>query len=135
MKHVTAEEYHAEIESRMKETEHQIRLFQEAEALMPKYPELSMLYHAANGEYREHATGGRLKAMGVKPGVPDICLPVARGGYHGLYIELKRTKKGARLSVEQKEWLDRLNANGYRAVCAFGWRVAMDEMLRYLEGA
>ena len=134
MNRMTTEEYHAELESRMSEAEHQIRLLQEVEALTPKYPELAMLYHAANGEYRNKATAGRLKAMGVNPGVPDVCLPVARCGYHGLYVELKSTRKGARLTEAQKEWLDRLNANGYRAVCAFGWRVAMDEILNYLEG-
>ena len=39
------------------------------------------------------ATGGRLRAEGLKSGVPDLCLPSAHGEYHGLYIEMKRTKR------------------------------------------
>jgi len=135
MKRMTPEEYHAELEAHMTEAEHQIRLFQEAEALTPKYPELAQLIHVPNGELRAKATAGRLKAMGVKAGFPDLLLPVKRGGYCGLAVELKSFKNGARLSERQKEWLDRLNASGYRAVCAVGWRVAMDEILSYLEGA
>lgn len=41
---------------------------------------------------RDKATAVALKRQGVKAGVPDICLPVARNGYHGLHIELKAGK-------------------------------------------
>lgn len=50
------------------------------------------------------ATGGRLRAEGLKSGVPDLCLPSAHGQYHGLYIEMKRTQ-GSKTTPEQKEWL------------------------------
>ena len=55
------------------------------------------------GGKRDAKTATILKRQGVKAGVPDLHLPVARGGYHGLYIELKvgdntTTKK-------QKDWI------------------------------
>lgn len=69
-------------------------LFRWAEFASGKYPELRLMYHIPNGGARSKATAGRLKAEGVKAGVPDICLPVSRDGYHGLYIELKRERGG-----------------------------------------
>jgi hypothetical protein len=49
-------------------------------------PEGVFWYHCPNGEYRSKRTAGRLKAMGVVPGIPDICL-IHQG--RALYIELK----------------------------------------------
>lgn len=69
-------------------------LFRWAAFQSGKYPELKLLYHVPNGGSRKKSEAGRFKAEGVKAGVPDLCLPVARGGYHGLYIELKRLKQG-----------------------------------------
>jgi hypothetical protein len=54
--------------------------------------------------------------------VPDICLPVPRGGWHGLYIELKA--RGGSASREQKQWLAALQRLGYRAELCVGWAQA-----------
>ena len=57
-------------------------------SIRSKWPELALLHHVKNetqGGARQVAMD---KAMGVKKGVPDLCLPVPRGTYHGLYIEL-----------------------------------------------
>ena len=97
------------------------------------WPELRLFHAIPNGGHRSRRTAGRLKAEGVRPGVPDYFLPVSRGGAHGLYIELKRTK-GGRVEPEQKAWLDELNAQGYRAVVARGWEQAWDEIRDYLAG-
>ena len=94
-------------------------------------PELSLMYAIPNGGYRTPTTGAILKRTGTKSGVPDICLPIARGGYHALYIELK-TSKGA-LSANQRVWLNALNEQGYKAVMCRGWDQARDEIVRYLE--
>ena len=59
--------------------------------------------------------------MGVKKGVPDLCLPVARGRYHGLYIELK-TPTGR----------ERLNAEGCFAEICHGWESAAKVLAWYL---
>lgn len=58
-------------------------------------PELDMLYHIPNGGSRNKREAANLKRQGVRAGVPDLCLPVARGDYHGLYIELKYGKNTA----------------------------------------
>lgn len=89
------------------------------------------LLHIPNGGWRSAATAARLKAEGVRPGVPDLMLPVASGGYHGLWIEMKR-RDGGRVSAKQREWLDLLNANGYRAVVCHGAGEAIAEMEAYL---
>lgn len=95
------------------------------------HPELKLLYHIPNEGKRSKFTGGKLVAEGLRKGVPDICLPVARGRYHGLYIELKRLK-GGRTSPEQKQWLSDLQAVGHRAVVCNGWVAAKTEIENYL---
>ena len=96
-----------------------------------KYPELDMLYHITNEGKRSVVTGARLKSEGLKPGVPDLCLAVARGGAHGLYIEMKRTK-GGRVSPQQAAWLEKLAHEGYATAICRGWEQARDVIERYL---
>lgn len=97
-----------------------------------KYPELDLLYHIPNGGHRSKAEAGRFKTEGVKAGVPDLCLPVARGGYHGLYIELKRIRNG-RTSENQDRLLAALQAQGYMAVVCNGWEAAAEALKHYLD--
>ena len=96
-------------------------------------PESRLLYHIPNGGTRGKAEAGRFRAEGVRAGVPDLCLPVARGEYHGLYIELKRTK-GGKISEKQKEWLDALEKEGYCAAVCHGWDEAREKIETYLDG-
>ena len=58
------------------------------------HPELALLHAIPNGGKRNPREAANLKAQGVKAGVPDICLPVPRGGCASLYIELKRRQGG-----------------------------------------
>jgi len=115
------------------EAQEQASLFTWADLQRGKYKELSLLYAIPNGGSRHPLEAKNLKAQGVKPGVPDICLPVPRCPYHALYIELKRTKGGV-VSVDQKSWLDRLNKHGNLAVVCRGWEEAAEVITRYLEG-
>lgn len=48
-------------------------------------------FHVPNGGYRLGKEAGRMKAQGVKAGVSDLVIRQARGGWHGLYLELKAT--------------------------------------------
>lgn len=96
-----------------------------------EWPELRWLFHTPNGGHRARRTAGQLKAEGVKPGVPDYLLPVARGEHPGLAIELKRAK-GGRTSPEQREWLAHLEAQGWRAVVAHGWEQAWAVVRDYM---
>jgi hypothetical protein len=114
------------------ESEEQIALFFWAELSEKKYPDLKWLYHIPNGGYRSKATGGRLKSEGVKPGVPDLCLPVPRGTYHGMYIEMKRMEGGTHTDP-QIAWLHALHSFGYYAVTCYGWEDAAENIKRYLK--
>tara|TARA_R100000315_G_scaffold35184_1_gene14541 strand:+ start:4372 stop:4866 length:495 start_codon:yes stop_codon:yes gene_type:complete len=58
--------------------------------------------------------GARLRAEGLKSGVPDILVfdKNSRPGSVGLAIELKR-QKGGRVSEDQKRWLEELEKRGW----------------------
>ena len=113
------------------EAQEQVTLF--SWAAVQAIPELALLYHIPNGGSRHKAEAARLRADGVRAGVPDLCLPVPRGGCHGLYIELKRLR-GGRLSEQQRAWLDALGKQGYAVAVCKGWEDAAETILRYLEG-
>lgn len=113
------------------EAEEQILLMQWAAYAQGAHPELRLLHHIPNGGRRTKAEAGILLAMGVKAGVPDLCLPVARGGCHGLYIELKRAEAG-RASAAQEEWIMELRRQGYAAEVCHGWEAARETILQYL---
>ena len=99
---------------------------------MQHYPELELLYHVPNGGKRDKATATALKRQGVKAGVPDLVLPVARCGYHGLYIELKAP--GGSVQKSQKEFIKRLGQQGYLAVICYGWQDTVQLIGNYLDG-
>ena len=112
------------------ESEEQIALFQWAEVMSGKHPELALMYHIPNGGARYAATAGRLNAEGVKSGVPDLCLPVARGAFHGLYIEMKvKPNKPTKL---QLVWLSELSKQGYQTNVCYSWQEAADVIEKYL---
>lgn len=114
------------------ETVEQERLFIWANLNTWKWPELESMYHITNEGKRSRITGARLKRMGLKKGVPDICLPAARCGCHALYIELKRIKDG-RPTKDQLEWIDRLTRQGNMALVCSGWEQAADVIEKYLQ--
>lgn len=93
----------------------------------------AVTWHTPNGGARDKATAGKLKAQGVKAGVPDLQLAVARGGFFGLFIEFKATPPNdAAVSETQKTMLSRLQGEGYRAVVCRGINEAMAEISAYL---
>ena len=113
------------------EAQEQTALFQWAAMMEGRIPELRLMHHCPNGGSRNAIEAHNLRLQGVKPGIPDIFLPVARGGFHGLYIEMKR-RKGGRVSVEQKKMLLALRDQGYRTEVCEGWEVAKKTILEYL---
>lgn len=100
-----------------------------------EYCELKKIpvFHIPNGGYRNKAEAAHLKAQGVRPGVPDLCVPVARYGYHGLYIEMK-AKKNGRVSAYQQRWLALLRENGYCAYVCNGAGAAIRLLDQYMTG-
>jgi len=115
------------------ENQEQAALFEWAEAASGKYPELRLLHAIPNGGLRDGRTAAVLQRTGVKSGVPDIHLPIPRGEYAGLWVELKRQKGGV-VSANQRIWLNRLNANGSKAVVCKGWEQAAQTITDYLQG-
>lgn len=115
------------------ESEEQQSLMRYVRAELCRYPELNMLFHVPNEGERRISTGGRMKNEGLRRGVPDLFLDVARCGYHGLRIELKRIRYSRRLP-EQKEWILRLNSYGYAAAFCYGWTEAWELIHAYLTG-
>lgn len=113
------------------EGDEQEALFEWAEWNLTLYPELKLMYHVPNGGSRNKAEAAKLKRQGVKKGVPDICLPAARGKFHGLYVELKTD--GGKASKEQVEYIKALNRTGYAAEIAHGFEQAVEIITRYLE--
>ena len=88
------------------------------------------LYHIPNGGKRNAREAARMKRMGVRAGVHDYHLPVPRGAFHGLWIELKA--KGGRPTASQLEWRDKMQAQGYAAYIAVGWMQAASVFRWYL---
>ncbi len=108
----------------------QAALISWAELYESVYPELALLYHIPNGGKRDRAVAAKLKAQGVKPGVPDLCLPVPRGKYHGLYIEMKDGKN--KTTDDQDKWLAALSAQGYAVKVCYGCAAARKSIEKYL---
>lgn len=76
-----------------------------------KYPELALIYAIPNDIRTTPQRAARAKKMGMRAGVPDLCLPVARAGFYGLYLEMKSVT--GRLSAQQAEYGELLEREGY----------------------
>ena len=87
--------------------------------------------HIPNESKRSKAYGAKMKRMGLQKGFPDLFIPMARQGFHGLFIELKRDKL-AHPTKEQLEWIGFLNKEGYYAVVSYGVDAAIEEIKKYM---
>jgi hypothetical protein len=115
----------------VKQSEHDIQsmLFLWSKYQSKKFPGILMMFAIPNGGYRHIATASKLKMEGVKAGVPDIFLPVARGGFHGLFLEVK--SKGGRATNDQNTWLQALAINGYKCRMVKGFDEAVAAIDEY----
>ncbi|MBN1042331.1 VRR-NUC domain-containing protein [Clostridium botulinum] len=113
----------------MTESQEQTCLFQWAGYQQVEFEELKLLHHVPNGGKRDKRTAIGLKRQGVKAGVPDVVLPCARGGYFGLYIELKVGKN--KTTDKQNEWIKDLIDQNYLVEVCYGWREAAEVLLNY----
>lgn len=95
-----------------------------------RYPELKLLYHVPNGGSRNSLEAANLKRQGVKAGVPDLCLPVPKRNYHGLYIEMKYGKN--KTTAAQEEWLEALGQQDYKTVVCYSAEEAREVIKEYL---
>lgn len=119
------------------ESAHQKALFAQVAIYCVENPGQAHLFrwlHAIpNGGTRSLATGARMKAEGTKAGVLDIFLPLARSGYHGLYIEMKKPGKINNLSSVQKEFIEYCTEHNYCVIVSDDWQHAWKSLLAYLE--
>lgn len=120
------------------EHSHQVALFMwVALEGVRQVPELTLLFAIPNGGARNIKVAVKLKAEGVKAGVPDLFLPVARGGWHGLFVEMKapsqKPKKSGKggVSEEQRTFGEKVQAQGYGWCVCYGWEEARDILLAY----
>lgn len=109
---------------------HQVALFAWAAIESQVRTELKLLFAIPNGGLRNKAVAAQLKAEGVRAHVPDIFLPVARGPWHGLFIELK--KPGGVVAPGQTLMIEALLKQGYGACVCIGWDRAKEVIISYL---
>ena len=95
-------------------------------------PRVSRIYSHLNGLRASIGAVIKAKASGGRKGIPDLFLPIPCGGFHGLYIEMKRTKGGS-LTPEQKDWIKFLGDSGYKAAVCKGHESAIEVIKKYLE--
>lgn len=114
---------------RSEDTE-QINVMEWARWNVSKYPELKWLHHIPNGGSRNKREAVKLKQMGVKAGVSDICLPYPKGIYCGLYIEMKFGNN--RKTEEQKAFLQDMEEAGHFVVTCYSAEDAVRVIEEYL---
>lgn len=114
---------------RSEDTE-QINVIQWVQYQIPHHPELKLLHHCPNGGSRNKAEAVKLKQMGVVAGVPDIHLPVPKGIYTGLYIEMKYGS--GRLEKSQREFLKEAAKYGNYCVVCYGAEEAINIIAQYV---
>ena len=108
--------------------------------LTGEHPMARMAFAIPNGGKRDQITAGRLKAEGVKPGVPDVCYPLprwagslARVEFLSLWLEFKKPDEGTPSAV-QDEWRIDLRVCGHAVANVWSWRLARQAFLDYVGG-
>ena len=114
-----------------KEDEHQTALTNWARMMRTQYPALQLYHHIPNGGLRDKRTAARLIGQGVHSGVPDVFIPAARGGYHGIYVELKTGANSP--TPNQNECMSGAIAEGYYCAVCYGWPCAAAVIEDYLQ--
>jgi hypothetical protein len=121
------------------ESEHQRTLIDWANIVrIPPAPDIEpdamvVDYLAAipNGGKRNAREAARMKGEGVKAGVSDLVLAIARQGAHGLWIEMKKPGRPSETEA-QRAWRNRMVRAGYRAIVCKGWDEARLAIMEYL---
>lgn len=88
------------------------------------------IFHIPNGGKRNKREAGRLKKLGVRPGVADLLLPIAIRGYHGMFIEMKF---GDNQPTDfQRDFGIEVEREGYIYVVHNQWEDAANHIIGYL---
>jgi hypothetical protein len=95
-------------------------------------PRLALIFAIPNGLWaKNEGVGRKAKAEGLKKGVPDLLLPIASQGFHGLFIEMKKLTNSS-TSAAQKQWHKDLREQGYYVVVCKGRAQAITAITSYL---
>lgn len=117
------------------ESDLQIAVFSWASTMEAQYPHLRWLHAVPNGGFRTAKEAVGLQRQGVKAGVLDLALDVARGGFHGLKIELKKPgDKCPKPSKEQVEYMAFCQDQGYFAFVSNDFEEVKRRIVEYLDG-
>jgi hypothetical protein len=117
------------------EHDEQVALIEWAQSQINIYPELQLLYAVPNQGGAGRAAiirGQKMKREGMRKGVPDLCLPISRGNFLTLYIEMKDVGSKGRLSPEQTLWVSLLSEAGHNVQVCHGFEEAMNTLINYL---
>jgi len=90
-----------------------------------------LVIHIPNEGKRETITGKNLQSIGMIAGVADLFIPIARNGYHGIWIEVKSQK--GHLSESQRIFLSRMEQQGYLTATVRSLEQFQDIVNRYLK--
>ena len=116
-----------------RQTEHamQCAVIQACRYLEREHPEVKYLFSVPNGGHRHIAVAAKLKASGVKSGVPDLFLPLPISGRSaGLWIEMKAP--GGTVTQNQDDYLRFLSEVGFLTKVCYSSQAAVDEIRGYL---
>ena len=115
---------------RMSESQEQASVVQEFRVKYRNH----LIFAIPNGTHiKSYAGRTRAKREGLLKGIPDLMIPVAKGGYHGLFVEMKdRGKSWSDVSKNQRERIEQLSAAGYRTVWCIGASAAMKVIDDYM---
>lgn len=121
------------IYKKVEASEHQIQaaFFKWVRLAEKNNPVLRLMFAVPNAGKRGYKTAAMMLAEGLRSGVPDMLLPVARNGFTGLAIEFK--KPGGKLSENQKEFIDMLTNEGWLVVLMTDTEAAIRTVKDYLE--
>lgn len=101
------------------------------------HPALDLIFAVPNGSNKSPAQRAVMQITGLRPGVPDVCVPVCVKNVAGvalsagLWIEFKRPG-GGRVSPGQKQWHERLRGFGHRVEVCDSAEAAIDLVTSYL---
>lgn len=109
----------------------QTNLFNKIREHEEEFPDLKFCTHVPNGGWRGYSTGAKLKAAGVRPGVPDILCFKTQGAFTGLAIELKCNKN--KTKKEQDAWLFYLQEHNWATFTIWdNWKTAWTVIKAYM---
>lgn len=104
----------------MSEHDHQSAFF--SWLALQKFEGVDLIHAIPNGGARHPIVAAKLKAEGVKKGVPDVSWPVSRGGYAGMAIEFKFGDGNP--TKEQRERITAMQKEGWCVAICWDWTAA-----------